>query len=155
MQPEALAQVAEWGRIGAWSLLPQALIAVGVAVLAAKSRMRAAALGYAIALAALLAAGTLGTPGGTELMWWLDALLLAVAGVVVAALGPRRGDWLPWPALAAGALGVLACQLLHLGGWLLLAAAPLVQLGLGMLAALAVFAACAGVSHDVRAALRR
>ena len=56
MGPDALARVAAWGAAGAWGLLPQALIAVALTVLATQGRMRWAAGAYALALGALLAA---------------------------------------------------------------------------------------------------
>ena len=60
MEPEALARVAQWGAIGAWGLLPQAVIAVSLAALAARGGMKAAVLAYGLALALLLSYASLG-----------------------------------------------------------------------------------------------
>nr|MDQ6882055.1 hypothetical protein [Pseudomonadota bacterium] len=113
MGPDALERVAQWGRIAAWGLLPQALIAVALTVLAARARMRVAVLGYAVALAGLLGAGFAGAVNGGDLMWILNALLAVVAAVTVAAMGHEALDWLPWQVLfcASGALLLVACTL--------------------------------------------
>jgi len=110
MDPEALGRVAQWGALGAWSLLPQALIAVALAVLAGRGRMAPAVAAYAAALALLLLAGARGFTGGVALMLLLDALFALVAVAAVAALGPQVRSWLPWRAMAIslGALAVVA-----------------------------------------------
>lgn len=155
MQPEAVAQLAAWGQLGAWSLLPQALLAVGTAVLAAQQRLAPAAWAYALALGGLLAVGgsAVARTGG-ELMLVLTGLLAGVAAVVLASLGRPVLRWLPWPALASGAAGALAALALArgtpigqaAGAWQLAAAACVAAavIGLGWAA-----------SADVRAALRR
>lgn len=110
MDPEALGRVAQWGALGAWSLLPQALIAVALAVLAGRGRMAPAVAAYGAALALLLLAGARGFTGGVALMLLLDALFALVAVAAVAALGPQVRSWLPWRAMAIslGALAVVA-----------------------------------------------
>jgi putative peptidoglycan lipid II flippase len=95
MDAQALAHVAQWGRIGSWSLLPQALVTIALAVLAAQERMRVAVLAYAAALVVLLLAHP---ADGVALMLWLDGLWAALAVIVVLALGPQWRRWLPWPA---------------------------------------------------------
>jgi putative peptidoglycan lipid II flippase len=150
MDAHALAHVARWGRIGSWSLLPQALVTIALAVLAAHERMRIAVLAYALALAALL----LAHPGeGAALMLWLDGLWAAMAVAVIAALGPHWRRWLPWPALLAA------------GGTLLLWQAGLMFVGAphrhamqwlaAIAAAMATMAVTWCASADLRAALRR
>ena len=116
MEPQALERVAQWGRIGAWGLLPQALIAVALTILAAQGRMRAAVLAYGVALAGLLAAGAAGIKDGAAVMMTLNVLLAGVAAVSVAATGPVARRWLPWRVLlsALAALLVVAMAL-----WLL------------------------------------
>lgn len=150
MQPQALEQVAAWGRIGAWSLLPQALLAIALAVLAAQSRMRVAVVAHAVALGLLLAGGA---ARGGELMLWLDLLWTGVCAAVLASLGPALRSWLPWPALLAGGATLLAVQgLVRVAG--LPAAAPL-QLAAGAAAAAAVLVLAWVASADLRGALRR
>ena len=154
MQPDALVRVAQWGRIGAWGLLPQALIAVGLTVLAARGRMHAAVLAYALALGTLLAAGHAGLADGASLMLLMNALLGGVAVVVLAALGRDLRTGMPWRALAVAGGGLIVVAVLSrtvgpLGGGVA------VQLAAAVVAALAVIALAAGLSRDVRAALRR
>jgi putative peptidoglycan lipid II flippase len=150
MQPEALQQVAEWGRIGSWSLLPQALLTIGLAVLAAQTRMHGAVLAHALALVALLASGS---HDGGVLMVWLDVLWAAICAAVLWAIGPDLKAWLPWRAIGAAGLALLAVHaVLRFGGapgstaWQLVGA---------IVAALGVIAAAMLASPDVRAALRR
>lgn len=150
MQPAALEQVAAWGRIGAWSLLPQALLAIGLAVLAAQARMRPAVVAYAAALVVLLASGA---ARGAELMLWLDMLWAGVCAVVLAALGPSLRAWLPWRALAVGGAALLAIHgLVRVAG---VPALPVWQLAAGAGAAGAVLLLTWWCCHDLRAALRR
>ncbi|HWI81347.1 lipid II flippase MurJ [Ramlibacter sp.] len=112
MEPAALARVAQWGTLGAWSLLPQALIAVTLAVLAARGRLKPAVLGYALALALLLLAGGSGWSDGAALMLLLDALFAIVAVVAVAAVGAQVRAWLPWRAMAISLGALLAVAVL-------------------------------------------
>ena len=135
MEPQALEQVARWARTGAWGLLPQAVIAVALTVLAAQARMKAAVLAYALALAALLALGAAGVTDGGTLMAALNLLLIAVAVVILFAIGPAALRRLPWGVLAAsmGALLVLAFGL------------PLLPSPSNVPSALAVAALCAGL----------
>ncbi len=155
MQPEAVAQLAAWGQVGAWSLLPQALLAVGTAVLAAQQRLAPASWAYAAALATLLALAGWGPPlSGSDLMQCMNLLLAAVSGVVLASLGRPVLAWLPWPAFTAGAGGALAALALA-------RLTPIAQAGTALQLATAVCLAAAViglawvVSADVRAALRR
>jgi peptidoglycan biosynthesis protein MviN/MurJ (putative lipid II flippase) len=113
MDAAALARVAQWGQVAAWGLLPQALIAVALTVMAAQARMKAAVVAYALALAVLMAAAAMGANDGRSLMGLLNALFAAVALVTVAATGARgqaAGGWLPWRTflLAAAALSLVA-----------------------------------------------
>lgn len=150
MQPQALADVAHWGRIGAWSLLPQALVTIALAALAARERLRVGAWAYGAALLALLLARP---EGGAALMAWLDGLFVAIALVLLRVLRPAAQGWLPWPALGAAAAMLLLCKAALLVTGLPSAAAT--QWVLGGLAAVAVFAASWAASADLRAALAR
>ncbi len=135
MEPQALAQIAQWARTGAWGLLPQAVIAVALTVLAAQGRMKAAVLAYALALAALVAMGAAGVHDGGTLMLALNLMLAAVAVATVMAIGVDARRWLPWRALAGSLAALLALAL----GLAQLPAPP------GLVAGLALAAFCAAL----------
>lgn len=150
MQPQALAEVAEWGRTGAWSLPSQALVTIAVAALAAQERLRIAVLAYGAALALLL---LLARGNGAALMVWLDVLWAAIALVLLRAVRPAAQGWLPWRALGAAGAALLVVQAL-----LLLVGRPdatATQWAAAIVAALAVFGAGWLASADLRAALAR
>jgi hypothetical protein len=86
-------------------------------------------------------------------MMWLDALWLAIALVVLRALGPALRAWLPWRAIlaAGGALLALQCLLLVTGA----PAGLALQWGSAIVAALAVFGLAWLASADLRASLAR
>ena len=83
MPPEAVAQIAGWSRIGAWSLLPQALLAVLLTLLASTGRLRQAVAAYALALTMLVVGAWLGShlglSDGAAAMAALNGALLAAA----------------------------------------------------------------------------
>jgi putative peptidoglycan lipid II flippase len=83
MTPEAVAQVGAWGQIGAWSLLPQALLAVLLTLMASTGRLRGAVLVYLGALGLLAALGWAafhhGNGDGSQVMWALNGTLTAAA----------------------------------------------------------------------------
>lgn len=110
MEPEHVAEVARWSAWGAWTLLPQALIAVLVTALATLHKMRAAALAYALALLVLLASGV------HEPQAVMLAMTLALLSVMLVMLVSAWREVLPaiaWremavPGLLCGALAWLA-----------------------------------------------
>jgi len=154
MDPAALAKVAQWGRVGAWGLLPQALIAVALTVLATQHRMHLAVLAYAAALAGLLFAAGHGVTDGAHLMAWLNGLLAAVAAVLMFALGPVARLGMPWRAIAGASAVLVACA--AVSRIAALAQGNLVtQLGAAAVGAALVVAGAAWSSADLRAALRR
>lgn len=107
MEVSALEQIAAWGRVGAWGLLPQALLAVALTVLASAGRMRFAVLAYVLALALLLVVGAAGWTAGESLMWGLNAGFVAAALIAWGALGvPALRHWLPVRALLAPLLAL-------------------------------------------------
>jgi putative peptidoglycan lipid II flippase len=154
MEPQALARVAHWGAVGAWGLLPQAVAAVALAVLAARGRMKAAVIAYGLALALLLAYAVWGSADGARLMVLLNILQGGVAVIVLAALGSRARAWLPWRSMSIS----LAC-LLALAGLATQAAGASWGLAAGLVAAALagafVMAATWWGSADLRTALAR
>lgn len=164
MDVSALVQIATWGSLGAWGLLPQALLAVALTVLATVGRMRFAVLAYALALAVLLAVGALGLTTGRALMWALNAGFLAAALVAWAALGASAlRHWVPVRALlvplaALLVVAALARWLLSFDGLAAPAAAmgqkQAIALGLCALSALIVIAASWFAGPGLRQALR-
>lgn len=156
MAPEALADVAAWGAAGAWTLPPQALVAVALTVLASEGRMRPAVAAYGLALGGLLLAGLLGLHGGAALMGLLVGLFVGVAALCLWALGPQAGGWLPWRGLLgplAAALAAWAAARLGLAqAWV---GQPLPALLAAALFALFVLALGALASPELRRMLRR
>jgi putative peptidoglycan lipid II flippase len=159
MSPDALARVAAWGSIGAWSLLPQALIAVALTVLAAQGRMRWAVAAYAVAIAGLMVLGAGSHGDGAQLMGGLTGVLSLVALLAVIHLGVGNGrgmPLLPWQAMGAPtavlAFFSLAAQL----GWMGVGAPNSVSaLAPCVLAAISVVAISYLSSTELRIALRR
>ena len=115
MDDAALAHIASWGAIGAWGLLPQALIAVALAVLAGRGHMKPAVLAYGLALALLLLAGGSGWTGGAQLMWLLNALFGLVAIATIASLGQQVRSWLPWRSMAISLGGLVVVSVITFG----------------------------------------
>lgn len=74
MPPEAVEQIARWARIGAWSLLPQALLAVLLTLMASTGRLRGAVAVYLGALGLLAALAWVGQRQGV-----LDGALVMAA----------------------------------------------------------------------------
>lgn len=117
MPSEAVTQIAGWARIGAWSLLPQALLAVLLTLLASTGRLRQAVAAYALALTMLVVGAWLGShwglgDGAAAMAALNGALLAAVLWLLMSerehvctALHAR--DLLPaaLAALAAAAMG--------------------------------------------------
>ena len=132
MEVSALEQIAAWGRVGAWGLLPQALLAVALTVLASVGRMRFAVLAYVLALALLLAVGAAGWTAGESLMWGLNAGFVVAALVAGGALGaPALRHWLPVRALLAPSLALaVVASLAHWWGGAGAAAVLVRDLGL-------------------------
>ncbi|MEO7547248.1 MAG: lipid II flippase MurJ [Ramlibacter sp.] len=154
MDARSLARVSQWGATAAWGLLPQALIAVALTVLAAQARMKAVVAAYGAAFAVLMGAALVGVQDGALLMWLLNALFAAVAVAVVAALGPQARNWLPWKTMLmalSGLLGVFAL------GWM--GGAGTLQGAAGLAAAGLAAGGVLGVtwlgSTELRQALRR
>ena len=152
MEPLALARVAHWGAVGAWGLLPQALIAVALTVLAARGRMKAAVAAYALALAALLGYAAWESADGAMLMTALNVLLAAVAIAMVWALGPQARAWLPWRSMALSLAALLAVAAT---AWIGVPAGLVTGLIAAAVAGAVVVGATWCGSADLRAALAR
>lgn len=164
MSMESLDHVAAWGRVGSWSLLPQALIAVALTVLAVQGRMRTAVVAYGLALAGLLAWGSWFTGGGADLMAAIGIVLSAVAALVVSDLhqpksgAAKRFTWLPWQAMAIPAVALMGFTVAsQRHGADFAAPAPLSMAAIAycVLAACSVVAITYLTSAELRAALRR
>lgn len=138
MDAIGLRSVADWGAIGAWSLLPQALIAVALTVLATQQRMGVAVGAYACALALLVLGGWAARLNGAGLMELMGWLLCGVAMVCLVALGSVLLCRLRWLQMLASGAGLLAVW----GGSI--AFAPLLST-LNMTSAVGVTVACAGL----------
>lgn len=155
MPPQALARVAQWGATGAWGLLPQAVIAVALTVLAARGRMKIAVIAYGAALVLLLGFALRGVADGATLMVLINALLTGVAIAVVAALGAEAPGWLPWRSMAVSLVGLLVVAAV-VGIWPLSASiAAVAGVAAALVAALAVVAVTWWTSADLRHALAR
>lgn len=155
MDAQALVLVAQWGALGAWSLLPQSLIAVALTVLATQGRMKIAVAAYGAALAAVLLAAGAGFHDGGRLMLLIDLLMVLVALALLAGLGGRVRHWLPMRAMSVS--GACMVLLAGLGGQLSAGAALGFWMGLAVAAivGLAVVMVTWWASADLRAALAR
>lgn len=159
MPAEAVAQVGAWGRIGAWSLLPQALLAVLLTLLASTGRLRGAVLAYAGALALLGALGwAMGQMGatqglsGAQVMWAINGALSAAAVVLLV----RERDVLRGVLKFADLLpAALAAMALTLGANTFETPEPLQGLAIATLLSALVGAVAWVFSPGLRQALRR
>lgn len=152
MGPDHVAQVALWAAWGSWTLLPQALIAVAVLVLATVGRLRVAGLAFAVTLAALFALGAAGLHEGRAVMMALGGLLAVLAAVLLRALGPRALQSLPWREMAVPAA---LCGALALAANGLPVSQPVLVLVVAALFAATVLGASWATSPALRAALKR
>ena len=149
MGPEQVAEVAYWAALGAWTLLPQALMAVLVLVLATLGRLPAAALAYLAAVAALAAFGVQQGPA------MMLAMTLGLCVAVVLLLWAARDQALPalpWREMAVPAL--LCAAGAGLRPWLAGQHPVLILAAAGFAAAL-LLAASFLASRVLKAALKR
>ena len=153
MQPEALEQVARWSVAGSWGLLPQAVAAVALTVLAAQRRMRPAVAAYAMALLLLLGAATAGVVDGFALMQVLNAGYVLVALACVMVIGREARSAIPWRAFAWS--GAALAAVLLLDRWLSVGpVSAAAQLAAAALAAVAIVLLTLWRSAELRQALR-
>lgn len=151
MDASALARLADWARVGAWGLLPQALTAVAVTVLASRRRLAPVALAYALGLALVLAGGAWGLRDGRSLMGVLNLAQVLVALACVLALRAAARD-LPWRSLLWGLAGLLPAAG---AAWLWPGLTGLTGLVAGAAGAALVLGLVLWRSPEARAALRR
>lgn len=115
MGEEHLQVIARWSTIGVWSLLPQALIAVMLTIMAISQRMHVAVWAYVAGMAIMLLFGLIpdwGLEKGAVVMWLLNGVLAGVALVLMVAERRTVANAFPWlPCLASLALAVLLTSL--------------------------------------------
>ena len=158
MNEGGLADVAQWSAVGIWSLLPQALLAVLLTVVATQGRMRAAVAVLLTGLTALLMlgwAGRAGLVGGTGLglavMWSLNGVFAVMAAALM--LIERRDSFSALPLLACAAPLLVCVGLVSLKPLLAGLGLPLVALASACFAAL-VLGSAALASPVLRGLLR-
>lgn len=159
MPAEAVTQVGAWGRIGAWSLLPQALLAVLLTLLASTGRLRSAVAAYGGALVLLAGLGwAMGEMGavkglnGTQVMWAINGALSAAAVVLLVSEREVLRGVLKFADLLPAALAAIA---LALGANAFETPEPLHGLITALLLAASVAALAWVFSPGLRQALRR
>jgi putative peptidoglycan lipid II flippase len=103
MSEANLQTIAQWSAAGIWSLLPQALIAVVLTVVAISQQMHVAVWAYSAGAIALAIAGWLGLAnglgGGLAVMWALDLVLAGVALVLMLSQRASIKAGLPFAAM--------------------------------------------------------
>lgn len=101
MNATGLEQIADWARIAAWTLLPQAITSICLAILASQQRMRSAAILYGLALLVILTASAFFSLDGAEIMTILNILYAVIALLLVIDLDLAVRDCLPWRFMSA------------------------------------------------------
>ena len=120
MSTTNLEVIAQWSAVGIWSLLPQALMAVLLTVMASLGRMHVAVWVYAVGLTVLLLVGWLGgfhgqsvgTSVGASVMWLLNAVFAGMAVVLMALERRSIKGTFPYLACLAPLLVIAALILL-------------------------------------------
>ena len=101
MNAEYLQLIADGGAVGIWSLLPHALMAVLLTVMATERRMHIAVWAYAAGASALVFIAGVGLASGMRVMWALNAVLAGVALMMTLAERRSLSQALPWRAMLA------------------------------------------------------
>lgn len=83
MSNSGLDLIAHWSAIGVWSLLPQALMAVLLTVMATNQHMRTGVCVMAAGLVLLLLVGLQWRLSGQHLMWLLNSVFACMVGVLM------------------------------------------------------------------------
>lgn len=156
MPPEAVAQIADWARVGAWSLLPQALLAVLLTLMASTGRLRHAVGAYGLALLFLAVGAWVGPiwslAGGGFVMGLVNAALAAAALALCLSEREHVCNALAWRDLLPAALAAV-CVAAMGASWQI--DSRWSGLLLAVLAAGAVIAVAWLASPGLRRALRR
>ena len=156
MDAQGLDRIALWAQAGAWSLLPQSLIAVALTVLATQGRLAVVALAYALGLGGLLYAGTTGPADGLRMMHWLNGVLTVVALITLALLGRSAVKWLPVRAMVVSVLALVGLIFVNAAGYTFVANAGIVfSIVCSASAAILIIAITWLGAGDLRVALRR
>jgi putative peptidoglycan lipid II flippase len=116
MNAAYLQVIADGGAVGIWSLLPQALMAVLLTVMATERRMHIAVWAYAAGTLALAFTAWAGLASGMRVMWVLNMVLGSVALVMMLAERRSLSRALPWGAMLAPLL--VCVGLVALKPWL-------------------------------------
>ncbi|GAA4428300.1 lipid II flippase MurJ [Acidovorax lacteus] len=154
MDAAGLERIAAWSAAAAWSLLPQALTAVALTVLATQNRLKPVVLAYTAGLLAVLLLPRLGLDDGQQLMWSLNAVYGLVGLVAWWQLGRPGLAWLPVKEMATPMLVMLLAWASR-QVWQPAAGAPLsLALLVGCAAALVVAGAGWLASATLRKAVR-
>ena len=99
MGADSLEVIARWSAVGVWSLLPQALTAVLLTLMATRQQMHVAVWAYAAGALALCTLGWAGLVSGTAVMLALNAVLAGVALVLLVSQRKNLRGALYWPGL--------------------------------------------------------
>jgi len=161
MSPAGMAQIAQWGAVASWCLLPQALTAVAMTILASQGRIKSAIWAYVGALLAMALMGAAhGAGDGVALMWTLDGLYagIAVVTLMLVHIGLPRGAlfWLPWRAMCIPTITLMVVvglsRLTGIAGMKLTTTLGIVMSAVTAIVVIAVTWAC---SAQLRVAVRR
>ena len=136
MSSAHLSTIAEWSEIGIWSLLPQALMAVLLTVMATEARMHTAVWVLGAGLAVLLSAGWWLGVNGSRVMWLLNGVFICMA--IVLMLLERRSIKNGFPYLACLAPLLVCAGLVSLKPLLLGISTPLMLIFCALFALLVI-----------------
>jgi len=154
MDAPSLQRIAAWSGVAAWSLLPQAVTAVALTVLATQRRLQLVVVAYGAGLLALLLAAPVWLQAGRPLLWRLHAVYAAVGAMAGLALGQPGRQWVPLRSLGGPLLVTLAAAAVAHSGWM--GQPPSLPLGLLIGGAFATLVLLVGwlSSADLRRAMR-
>ncbi|MFN3375358.1 MAG: lipid II flippase MurJ [Burkholderiaceae bacterium] len=107
MDASGLERIAAWSAAAAWCLLPQAMTAVALTVLATHNRLKSVVLAYMVGLLALLLLPSAGLDDVEQLMWSLNVVYGVVGLVAWLQLGLPGRAWLPIKEMATPMLVML------------------------------------------------
>lgn len=147
MNAAYLQVIADGGAVGIWSLLPQALMAVLLTVMATERRMHIAVWAYAAGALALALTAWAGLASGMRVMWALNTVLGSVAVMMMLIERRSLSRALPWGAMLAPLL--VCVGLVALKPWLPIWSQPGMLLAC-FLYATAVMAAAVAASPILR-----